>query len=60
MLLLKGKLAELTDSQLGSLTEALVNARFSQKQECEADDYGYEFLKRLVKILGPWHFHFKN
>lgn len=55
-----GKLAELTDSQLGSLTEALVNARYSQKQECEADDYGYEFLKKLVKILGPWHFHFKN
>lgn len=47
-----GKLAELTDSQLGSLTEALVNARFSQKQECEADDYGYEFLKKAGK--NPW------
>lgn len=47
-----GKLAELTDSQLGSLTEALVNARYSQKQECEADDYGYEFLKKAGK--NPW------
>lgn len=42
----------LTDSQLGDLTEALVNARYSQKQECAADDYGYEFLKKAGK--NPW------
>lgn len=40
-----GKAAALTDSQLGSLSEALVTAKHSQKQEREADDYGYEFLK---------------
>lgn len=47
-----GKAAALTESQLGGLTEALVNARFSQKQECDADDYGYEFLKKAGK--NPW------
>ena len=47
-----GKVAALTDSQLGDLTEALVNARYSQKQECDADDYGYEFLKKAGK--NPW------
>lgn len=39
------KAAALTESQLGNLGEALVSARYSQKQEREADDYGYEFLK---------------
>lgn len=37
--------AVLTDSQLGALGEAALNARYSKKQENEADDYGYEFLK---------------
>jgi putative metalloprotease len=37
--------AALTDSQLGSLGEALANAQFSQKQETAADDYAYKFLK---------------
>ncbi|MDO4171101.1 MAG: M48 family metallopeptidase [Prevotellaceae bacterium] len=47
-----GKAAVLTDSQLGSLGEALVNSTYSQKQEKDADDYGYEFLKRSGK--NPW------
>ena len=47
-----GKAAALTDSQLGDLGEALVNATYSQKQECAADDYGYEFLKKAGK--NPW------
>lgn len=47
-----GKVAALTDSQLGALSEALVNAKYSQKQECDADDYGYEFLKKAGK--NPW------
>ncbi len=47
-----GKAATLTDSQLGDLSEALVNATYSQKQEREADDYGYEFLKKSGK--NPW------
>ncbi len=44
-----GVVAQLTDSQLGQLGEALVNARYSQKQENNADDYGYEFLKKHGK-----------
>lgn len=39
-----GKLASLSQSQLGALTEKLVNAKYSQKQEKEADDCGYDFL----------------
>lgn len=40
-----GLAGKLSDSQLGTLSQSLVNAKFSQKQEKEADDYGYEFLK---------------
>ena len=43
------KVATLTDSQLGELAESLGNAQFSQKQETEADDYGYQFLKECGK-----------
>lgn len=46
------KAAALTDSQLGSLGEALANSTYSQKQEKAADDYGYEFLKKAGK--NPW------
>lgn len=38
--------AALTDSQLGSLGEALTNAQFSQKQESAADNYAYDLLKQ--------------
>ena len=44
--------AALTDSQLGSLGEALASATYSQKQEKAADDYGYEFLKEHGR--NPW------
>lgn len=47
-----GKVAQLTDSQLGDLGEALVNSTYSQKQERSADDYGYEFLANCGK--NPW------
>lgn len=47
-----GKAAQLTESQLGDLGEALVNANYSQQQERNADDYGYEFLKNAGK--NPW------
>lgn len=47
-----GKAAALTQSQLGDLSEALVSATYSQKQEKNADDYGYEFLKSHGK--NPW------
>lgn len=39
-----GKAAALADSQLSVLGEALINAKYSQKQEKEADDCGYDFL----------------
>ena len=39
-----GKAAALTESQLGTLGEALINSKYSQKQEKEADDCGYDFL----------------
>ena len=39
-----GKAAALTESQLGSLCESFINAKYSQKQENEADDCGYDFL----------------
>ncbi len=47
-----GKIAALTDSQLGSLGESLVNAKYSQKQEKEADDCGYDFL--VANGRNPW------
>lgn len=46
------KAAALTDSQLGELGESLLNATYSQKQESQADAYGYEFLKENGK--NPW------
>lgn len=45
-------LGALSASQLGDLGEALASAKYSQKQENEADNYGYEFLKKHGK--NPW------
>ncbi len=47
-----GKAAALTDSQLGTLGESLINAKYSQKQENEADECGYEFLVKNGR--NPW------
>lgn len=47
-----GLVGTLTNSQLGSIGEALVNNKYSQKQEKNADDYGYDFLKKNGK--NPW------
>ena len=44
--------ATLTDSQLGAIGNSILNARYSRKQETQADDYGYEFLKACGK--NPW------
>lgn len=41
-----GVAANLTDSQLGALANAMLESRYSRKQESEADDYGYNFLKK--------------
>lgn len=47
-----GKAAVLTESQLGTLGQGLINARYSQKQENEADDSGYDFL--VENGRNPW------
>ena len=44
--------AALTDSQLGAIGNVILNARYSRKQESEADDFGYEFLKAAG--INPW------
>lgn len=47
-----GTIGALADSQLGTLGQAMLGARYSKKQEKEADDYGYDFLKKAGK--SPW------
>lgn len=47
-----GVAAALTDSQLGTLGESLISAKYSQKQENEADDCGYDFL--VDNGMNPW------
>ncbi len=47
-----GKAAALTESQLGTLGSGLINTKFSQKQENEADNCGYDFL--VSKGKNPW------
>ena len=44
--------ANLSESVIGSISNAAISAKFSKKQEKEADDYGYEFLKKCGK--NPW------
>ena len=41
-----GAAAALSQSQLGDLSEKLVNAQFSQAQENDADDYAFDLLTR--------------
>ncbi|MCH5335530.1 MAG: M48 family metallopeptidase [Alistipes sp.] len=38
-----GTVGRLSESQLGEVATAFMDARFSQKQEYEADDYGFSF-----------------
>lgn len=47
-----GVAATLSRSQLGDLAEALSQSQYSQKQEYEADEYGYQFLKSHG--INPW------
>ena len=42
----------LTDSQLGVIGLSLLSSKYSRKQETNADDYGYDFLKNSGK--NPW------
>ena len=41
--------AKITDSQLIELGKSFMSARYSRKQETEADDYAYDFLKASGK-----------
>ncbi len=41
--------AALSDSMLGDLLEAVINAQFSQSQEHNADTYGYNMMKKYNK-----------
>lgn len=47
-----GIAGKLADSQLGALGTSLINAKYSQKQEKEADNCGYDFLVKNGK--NPW------
>ena len=40
---LDGRLATLTDSMLGDIAQTYLGAQYSQRQENEADDYGFRF-----------------
>jgi len=47
-----GTVAVLTDSQLASIGQTLLNAKYSRSQETEADNCGYDFL--VKNGLNPW------
>jgi putative metalloprotease len=40
---LDGRIASMTDGMLGDIAETYLNAQYSQKQENEADNYGFQF-----------------
>lgn len=44
--------AALTSSQLAQIGQQLMSAKYSQKQESNADDYGYDFL--VANGKNPW------
>ena len=44
--------AAISDNGLGAIGEALMGAQYSQKQEFQADEFGYNFLKSSGK--NPW------
>ena len=41
-----GTIGTIAQSDLGTLSEKIIHAQFSQKEEKEADDYGLKFLKQ--------------
>ena len=44
--------ASITDSMLGDIGEAIISAQYSQRQESQADDFGYDFLVGARR--NPW------
>ena len=47
-----GKAAQLSNSQLGDLGEAVAQSSYSKSQEYEVDEFGYNFLKESNE--NPW------
>ena len=47
-----GKVAQLSESQVGDIGEKLAHSKFSQRKEYRADEYGYKFLKAHNE--NPW------
>lgn len=47
-----GIVGKLSRSQLGDLAESLAGSSFSRKQETQADEYGYKYLRAAGK--NPW------
>jgi len=41
-----GKVATFSESQLGKIGNAMIDSKHSRKQETEADDFSYEFMKK--------------
>lgn len=41
-----GKVETLTQSQLGQIGSAMIDSKHSRKQESEADNFSYDFMKR--------------
>lgn len=41
-----GKIAAITDSQLGKIGSAMIDCKHSRKQESEADTFAYDFMKK--------------
>jgi len=41
-----GKIAAITDSQLGKIGSAMIDSKHSRKQESEADIFAYDFMKK--------------
>jgi metalloprotease len=41
-----GKVAAITDSQLGKIGSAMIDSKHSRKQESEADIFAYDFMKK--------------
>lgn len=44
-----GEIGQLSASQFGAIGEAIINAKYSRKQETQSDDYAYGFLKAAGK-----------
>jgi putative metalloprotease len=48
-----GAAAVLTDTQVGQMANELLNAKHSRKQESQADDYSYDFMKKNnLNVMG--------